>query len=168
VLRGTRFGVLSDTTSIALQLLGETLARRARTGSLFGGIAQLAESAVAPMFVLELVRNEFDHDGVIEKAQTGHVVGNQIVGVGEMGNRRQHRIAHLLGCRVILVQCERDLELCRDVSSMTLSSMTNRELGNRRDSIDPSGVRSSQESSVFFHHGHFDRLTAQLARLQLH
>ena len=70
---------------------------RARPGPLLGRIAQLAEAAIAPELVLELLFDELDHDRVVEEAQARNLVRDQVLRVREVREAGQHLRLHRCG-----------------------------------------------------------------------
>ena len=43
--------------------------------------------------MLQILHDEFDHDRVVEIAEAWHAVGNQIVGIGEVGQSVENPLA---------------------------------------------------------------------------
>ena len=55
--------------------------------------AKSDEGVVSFDFVLEILNDEFDHDSVIEIAEPRHAVGDQVIGVREVGESIQDALA---------------------------------------------------------------------------
>ena len=96
VLRLALLDLAAHASPIGVETLAQTLARGARPRPLLGGIAQLAEAAVAPELVLELLFDELDHDRVVEEAQARDVIRDQVLRFREVGEAREHLRLHAL------------------------------------------------------------------------
>src|SRR5262245_11383485 len=103
-LAGLALGdVGADGLAIRIQALAQTFAGGAGPGTLLGGVAELPELPIAPQLVPELLFDDLDHDRVVEEAEGGDLVGNQVLGVGEVGDRGEYLLRHLLRGGVVLV-----------------------------------------------------------------
>ena len=58
-----------------------------------------AEVPIGLDFVPEFAADHLDHDRVIQEAEPGDVVRDQVFGVGEIGKRLQHPVAVFLKTR---------------------------------------------------------------------
>src|SRR5690606_33433117 len=78
-------------------LLGKPLLVRAFAADLRLAIAEGTEVIIRLDFVLQLARHQLDHDGVVEEAEAGCRVGNQVLRLGEVRDGGKHTLAFRAG-----------------------------------------------------------------------
>src|SRR5690606_8360451 len=99
---------LDQLLAAAVEPLGAADLVRLQAAALGLVLAEVAELVVRVQFVLQLAHRQLDHDRVVEEAEHRHLVGDHVVGIAEVGQRREHPLAILAGQCPGLVAGHRD------------------------------------------------------------
>src|SRR5262245_36004432 len=94
----------ADLLAVLVGAMPQPLASDLRPRALFLRRAESAELPIAPQLVFELLLDELHHNRVVEEAERRDVIGNQVVGVREVRESREHLVLHRLRRLVFLVE----------------------------------------------------------------